>query len=201
MYLTEKEKKLLLHFKTQSAHKRNELLINILKMIAAGGVMAALLVAPNMGLLFKYWKIYKKEEQRKIRRRVYYLIKKGYIKYDADKNKYFLTSKGSIYLHKNEIKELKPKKKAWDKKWRLIFFDIPESKKSARVMLRSKIIEWGFVGIQKSIFLSKLDCKAELEKLKEYFDLSDELILLELNDKQVNEDLKNAYKKNKDLHR
>ncbi len=186
---------------TESKHKQKEMLLNILKAIAAGGAIAALFVAPNIDLLFKYWNVINKNRQRSIKNKVYYLYKHGYIKYDSDKNKYFLTSKGSIYLHKNEIKNLKPKKKVWDKKWRLIFFDIPESKKSARVMLRSKIIEWGFVGIQKSIFLSKLDSKDELEKLKDYFDLSDELILLEIDDKQISKDLKRLYRKNKEMYK
>jgi len=186
---------------TESKYKRKELLLQILKAIAAGGAIATLFVAPNFGILFRYWKIVDYNRKKQVRDKVYYLLKRGYIKFDQNKNKYFLTSKGSIYLHKNEIKDLKPKKKVWDKKWRLLFFDISEPKKSARVMLREKIIEWGFVGIQKSIFLSKIDCKRELEKLKDYFDLSDELILLEINDGQINKDLKRIYKKNKKMYK
>ncbi len=185
---------------TQTEYKRKELLLKILKAIAAGGAVAALFVAPNIGLLFKYWKLSNRREQKQIRDKIYYLLKRGYIQFDPKRNKYFLTSKGSIYLHKNEIKNLKPKKKKWDKKWRLLFFDIPEHKKQARVVLRDKIIEWGFVGVQKSIFLSKVDCKNELEKLKNYFDLSEEIILLEFDDSQMDKDLKKVYSRNKKLY-
>jgi len=59
--------------------------------------------------------------------------------------------------------------KKWDGKWRIVGFDIPEKKKSAREALRKKIRELGFMTLQKSLFVLPYDCKKEIEFIGEFF--------------------------------
>ena len=60
----------------------------------------------------------------------------------------------------------------WDKKWRLIMFDIPESKKSAREALRNKLKDLGFIQFQRSIWLYPYSCKDEIDFITEYFSVA-----------------------------
>jgi DNA-binding transcriptional regulator PaaX len=74
-----------------------------------------------------------------------------------------------------EIK--KPKK--WDRKWRLVIFDIAQMKKIYREAFRGKIKELGFYCLQKSVWVYPFDCEAEIELLRDFFGLSqDELRLI-----------------------
>lgn len=63
------------------------------------------------------------------------------------------------------------KQPRWDAKWRIVTFDIPESKKAARDALRMRLTQIGMKEYQKSIFVSPYPCDKEIEFLVEFFDL------------------------------
>jgi DNA-binding transcriptional regulator PaaX len=46
----------------------------------------------------------------------------------------------------------------WDGKWRIVMFDIPEKRRLARDILRSKLKAWGFTQYQQSVWITKKDC-------------------------------------------
>ncbi len=66
-----------------------------------------------------------------------------------------------------------PRPKKWDGKWRLVIFDIAEIKKSFREAFRGKLIDIGFKPLQRSIWLHPFDCEAEIQILREFFNLSE----------------------------
>jgi len=57
----------------------------------------------------------------------------------------------------------------WDKKWRLIFFDIPEEKKNSREAFRYHLKKLGFTEFHKSTFIFPFPCAKEIETLAERF--------------------------------
>lgn len=59
--------------------------------------------------------------------------------------------------------------KVWDKKWRLVIFDIPEKKKRIREALRMKLKELKFYELQKSVFIHPFNCKDEMDFIIEFF--------------------------------
>ena len=59
----------------------------------------------------------------------------------------------------------------WDKKWRIVTFDIPENFKEARNALREKLKELGFLKYQKSIFIYPYECKSEIDFVIEFFEI------------------------------
>lgn len=87
--------------------------------------------------------------------------------------KIVLTEKGKkkvIIL--NNVESLTIKKPAfWDKKWRVVVFDIPESKRTARNALREKLRNLGFYPWQKSVFVHPYSCLNEIEFLVELFQI------------------------------
>ncbi|MDO8570161.1 MAG: hypothetical protein Q7R97_01080 [Candidatus Daviesbacteria bacterium] len=53
----------------------------------------------------------------------------------------------------------------WDRKWRIVIFDIPEEKRVVRDLFRRNLKKWGFNNLQKSVWISKKDI---FDKLKGY---------------------------------
>ncbi|MEK7062567.1 MAG: CRISPR-associated endonuclease Cas2 [Patescibacteria group bacterium] len=83
-----------------------------------------------------------------------------------------LTDKGkqkAITFNIDNMEIKKPKK--WDKKWRLVLFDIPEKQKPAREALRDALKRLGFHEYQKSVFIHPYECKKEIDFVIEYFNI------------------------------
>ena len=59
----------------------------------------------------------------------------------------------------------------WDKKWRIVIFDIPEKKKKLRNAFRFHLKQIGFHELQKSVFVHAYPCQQEVEYLTEWFSL------------------------------
>lgn len=71
-----------------------------------------------------------------------------------------------------ELENIKIKPpKSWDRKWRLIIFDIPEKIKKVREAMRDHLKQLGFYQLQKSVFVFPYKCQDEIEFLIEFYDL------------------------------
>lgn len=83
-----------------------------------------------------------------------------------------LTDKGkqrALTYNFDEIKIKKPKQ--WDKKWRIVLFDIPKNKKKIRETLRGHLNNLEFYQFQKSVFIHPYDCKDEIEYIIEVYNI------------------------------
>ncbi|KKS16317.1 MAG: hypothetical protein UU71_C0004G0014 [Parcubacteria group bacterium GW2011_GWB1_41_6] len=69
----------------------------------------------------------------------------------------------------DEMRINKPKK--WDRKWRIILFDIPEKIRKARDVFRYHLNQLGFYEFQKSVFVHPYNCKDEIDYLIEFYNL------------------------------
>jgi len=47
---------------------------------------------------------------------------------------------------------------SWDKKWRMVIFDVPEKHKGSRDVFRLKLIEMGFEKVQDSVYVYPFEC-------------------------------------------
>ncbi len=83
-----------------------------------------------------------------------------------------LTQQGYITVRKYKLEELQLKKpNQWDKKWRVIIYDIPNHLKIARDAFRNKLKDLGLYQLQKSVWVSPYDCLPEMEFLCAVFNL------------------------------
>jgi len=80
------------------------------------------------------------------------------------------------YMQIDSLEIKRPKK--WDKKWRLVLFDISQLKLAHRNAFRSKLKELGFALFQKSVWLHTFDCRDEIEVLKDFFGLTNKEVCL-----------------------
>lgn len=94
-----------------------------------------------------------------------------------------LTEKGKKKAGWMQIDHLVIKKpKKWDKKWRLLIFDIEEKNRPAREALRGLIKRLGFYPLQKSVWAHQFDCRDEVYLLRDFFGLSSHEIRLVVTD-------------------
>ena len=69
----------------------------------------------------------------------------------------------------DKIKIKMPKK--WDKKWRMVLFDVPHTYRKARDSLRFHLKQLGFYQLQKSVFIFPYECKDEIDFITEIHDV------------------------------
>jgi len=69
--------------------------------------------------------------------------------------------------------------KSWDRKWRIVMFDVAEINKIVRNRLRRKLKELGFGMLQKSVFISPHDIMKDFLEFSESSGIKEYLYLLE----------------------
>ena len=133
---------------------------------------------PNIIRKYEKWKKY---SNRKVSDTFYRLRRQGLIDIQTVNNQIYISltkegkKKAGIYQI-DKLKITRPKK--WDKKWRILMFDIPQEKKISREALRGKLKELGFFMFQKSVWIFPFECRAEMQLLQDFFGLSHKEIRL-----------------------
>ena len=91
------------------------------------------------------------------------LSRKGLVAFVIKDGRKFarLTPAGSqrLKLEQEKAALLLQRKKRWDKRWRVIIFDIPERRRGVRSRLRAIMQECGFVRLQDSVWVYPHDCE------------------------------------------
>ena len=148
--------------------KRGELVIYILAGISVSGILLVGAVFPN---IFQIAKLFKKDRyhERALDQSLRNLLRKKMVKFSRSTNGWYLelTECGRQVLLGLEIgqKIMKPRKK-WDKKWRLLIFDIAEKRKNVRNRVREALIAFGFYRLQDSVWVYPYECEEILELLR-----------------------------------
>ena len=149
----------------------------ILGLVATAGLLSIMAVAPNALQALGMFGIGKKGRQREIiansRKR---LVRNGLLEY-TEKGFIKLTPKGEAKLRQLELHDFKLKRpKRWDKKWRMLIFDIREERKNLRDKIRRTLTVIGFVRLQHSVFVYPHDCEDLITLLKADFKIGKELL-------------------------
>lgn len=108
-----------------------------------------------------------------------YLKKKGLIEVEKDGHNIniALTEDGRKRAGKYQIDDLRIKEpERWDKKWRVVIFDVPHGDRVKRNAFRYKLKSFGFYSLQKSVWIHPFDCEEEIKLLREFFGLNDKQI-------------------------
>lgn len=190
----------------QENKKAKTVLNATLALIALGGILTIGAVAPGIiGGINKM--IYRKkkdkyERYREIWRTFNKLKKKGNLEFVKEESGYLIyrpSNKGKEKIKKfafDELLIIEPKE--WDKKWRLVIFDIPESRRKERVALRNKLKDMEFYQCQKSVWIHPFPCLEEIEFVKDALNIKPfvKLFLVdEMTDGKVLYNFRNLIKK------
>lgn len=150
----------------------------VLGMVATAGVLSVALVAPNALQILKTFGVKPYRRRKELIKRVYdKLLNQGYL---VRKDGFLeITEKGSLALEllsEGKTKLKKPRK--WDKKWRILIFDIDEKRRPKRDKLRRSLASVGFMRLQDSVWIYPYDCEDFVALLKRDFKLGKELLYL-----------------------
>lgn len=159
------------------ASEENPRVNMVLGLIAAGAILTLAIVAPGVpGALVKLGRQFKKYNKKRLRQIVKRLSDQELISFREGREDTIvtLTEKGKLKALKFNIDNLKIAEPVrWDGKWRIVLFDIPESKKAGRETLRRKLKELGFYQFQKSAFIHPFECKDEVSFIRANFEIKD----------------------------
>jgi len=123
----------------------------------------------------------KKRSENSIYRSILYLKSRGFLKLDQQKT-ISATSAGSRRLRQmaaNTSRLSLARGQKWDGLWRIVIFDIPEQKRSARDALRRVIKHLGFVQLQRSVWVHPLPCKQYIKEVQDAYGVHDHIVYIE----------------------
>ncbi len=163
----------------------------ILQTVAVAGLISVALVAPNvvsalnkMGLIPK--------GRTNVKRSRDNLIRNGLVCYEGKYLK--LTAKGEKELRRLELSDFAMKKlKKWDRKWRVLIFDIPERKRMLRQKVRQTLIVIGFIKLQNSVWIYPYDCEDLINLLKADFGIGKDILYLIVDSLEYDNRLKKDF--------
>lgn len=158
---------------------KGEITKDVLRWALTAGVIAIAATSPyflfNIAKAFAKGKDGRRHKRKDIYNAFYRLRKQGCIVFEEENNQIFvsLTEEGrkkASWLQINHLVIKKPKR--WDRRWRLIIFDVPHTHRAKREALRGLIKRLGLHPLQKSVWIYPHDCHDEIELLRDFFGLS-----------------------------
>jgi len=113
----------------------------------------------------------KKEREKKVWRALKNLEKKEIIDIVEEDDKVYVTVKDNNHpkIIEYSIKillDFKLKKKKWNGKWFIVFFDVPEIQRNKRDLLRRFLKRLGFYPYQQSVYIFPYECEEEVKLIR-----------------------------------
>lgn len=175
-------------------------------LLVGGGIIVALTTAPvliaALGGLGYILKADERARRKKLQQYGGYLMRKKYVDIRP-------MGKGSVRIaltrlgreralnarSRRILSQQIAKPSVWDKKWRLILFDIAADERGKRNAFRSFVKRIGAVMLQKSVWVHPFDCKEHIALLRDFFALSpDELQLVVADSIEHDEHLRRHFR-------
>lgn len=178
---------------------RSEIVKDILRWTATAGLVYIAASSPYFIInLMKGLKNRQKYKKRNVYEAFRRLRRQGCINIEKKNKQIYisLTERGKKMAGWLQIDALKIKRpKKWDKRWRVVIFDIAQLKRFFREAFRGKLKELGFYPLQKSVWICPFDCQDEIQVLREFFGLSqNEMRLITAQDIGPDEHLRKSFK-------
>lgn len=162
-------------------YSKGEIAKGILMTLLATGAFVTVLALPGLAHVLKYIEIKDGKIKLRLGRSVRNLERSGLVKTEkrGEETYVALTSKGKIEaaVHNFKISKLN-NNKTWDGVWKIIMFDIPETKKPARRALNRILKDIGCYPYQKSVFITPFSCDKEIDFIGNYFGVRKDISIL-----------------------
>lgn len=76
------------------------------------------------------------------------------VRHRGGREEWYLTEAGGRLVRRLKMKFAYARQRRWDRKWRLVIFDIPERIRGRRDFLRKELTSFGFHQLQKSVWVT-----------------------------------------------
>lgn len=160
--------------------KKGELVKKVVLAAGKGVAIGSMVLFPPLSMSFKLiMEVIEEMEGKKFKRQrvkkvLYNLEKRKLVSLKEVSDELLVTfnEKGKRLVLRYKFDELAIKKpRRWDRKWRIVIFDIPEKKKVAREVLRDRLKQLGFYQLQKSVFVHPFECQREIELITRFYEV------------------------------
>jgi DNA-binding transcriptional regulator PaaX len=155
----------------------------ILGVIAGAGALSVLVVAPGaiaaLGMLDRGFGRRKKHPRFTVHTAFTRLLEKGHIVLEqTPKGKFArLTEEGKRALARMVARSPDTRKhKRWDKRWRMVIYDIKNTRGRSRRQIQKTLQSFGFLKLQNSVWVYPYDCEELVTLLKADFKLGTEVL-------------------------
>ncbi len=142
----------------------------VLGIVAVAGILAVTMIAPNIFQAIPRLMGNKYKFGYRARTAAGRLAQKGYVRFVERNGKRFveITEKGkrAYVLEQARFAAYTNINKRWDKRWRIVIFDIPEKRKVLRERVRRLVREFGFLKLQDSVWIFPYDCEELIAMMK-----------------------------------
>jgi CRISPR-associated endonuclease Cas2 len=174
--------------------RRNQLQKVILRTVQVAGLLALAVAAPKVITGMKQLGMLPSGRQSEvIKSATKRMVETGLLEWQGGALR--LTKKGEEALRILELKEYKiPRPRRWDKKWRVLIFDIPEKRKNLREHVRRILSMLGFERLQDSVWVYPYDCEEIIQLLKVDFQIGNDLLYMIVDQIERDIHLKSHFK-------
>lgn len=154
----------------------------MLMAVVLGGVVVVAATIPNAAQLLRFFPGYKKGARFNYQAKsaLGRLAAKGLVTFEEGDGKRYarITEKGERLLQMETERTTMAKKRRWDRRWRVVIFDIPERRKNVRASLRRFMNEYGFVRLQDSVWIYPYDCEDLIALAKANFKIGADVLYM-----------------------
>lgn len=165
-----------------TTEKRVKIAKLVLKTIGAAGLISMAVLAPNaLQALDMFYDRKKYNPKYHLNKAINKLKEKGLIEFCNKNGRIFvrLTKKGESDFLKYQLQEISIKKPIrWDKKWRIVIFDIKEYKRKTRDNIRRFLESLGFLKLQNSVWVYPYECEEIIIMLKSHFYIGKDVLYI-----------------------
>ncbi len=145
-------------------------------LLLQAGIALSLTRSPRryLKIIEEVAKNWREIEKRALYRAIVSLYKSQLIDQRTNKDgtiTFILTKEGKKLALTFNLEEMKLRKGVWDKKWRIVIFDIPEKLRKIRDSLRYQLKRLEFYEFQKSVFVTPFPCDKEIDYIVEFYNI------------------------------
>lgn len=171
---------------------QRSLAMDLLRVIGKGVLITAFIAIPNLGIALRPLLRHRRQRPRpsRIRQTLQALHHRGYIHVFHRKGKvaYAITNEGKRFIAGASLAVKIPKQVPWDGKWRILLFDIPETKGWQRRIFQSALRRARFFPLQRSVFVTPFPCQKEIREVMQTLNFSsEEVMILETSSLETSE--------------
>lgn len=169
----------------------------IIASIALVGAVPLLALFPGMALaIAPFIKKKRNTQKQSIQRSVESLVRTGLVKKIIEEDgsvQLMLTKRGKwhalLRCKTQDVKEV-----VWDKLWRVVIFDVPQSKNKMRAELRTAMKLYGFKMLQQSVWVYPHACDDFIEILKNHLGVTHDILYMKVSYIENDQHLRKEFK-------
>lgn len=153
---------------SRARRRKGEIQHALLAAVGIAGILLVAMAAPNTLQILGKFSGSERRFKDQTKTALSKLASRGYVTFIEKGGKRYarITESGKRALILEQMKFSGGERRRWDKRWRVVMFDISEKRRATRDSLRRTMREIGFFRLQDSVWIYPHDCEDIVALLK-----------------------------------